>query len=205
MTTGGAAPLALEQACAYMEAKGRSLVEYEQLFGTHQQELLRRDPPSEDYPATVATTWELAFQQIADASPAGSDLLHLCAFLAPDNIPRELLSSGAEHLPQPLADTVADPLAFDDAVELLRRYSLIEASAGVGWAVCCGPRATSLARAATLSGLWCSRTLRTLPRFLHALTNLVRHVAAGEFAPHVIRDLVNLRPGSGVLHTGRVL
>jgi len=74
----------------------------------------------------VATTWELSFQQVQQASPAGADLLNLCAFLAPDDIPRDLLSEGVEHLPQPLAKALVDPLAFDEAVAALRRYSLIE-------------------------------------------------------------------------------
>src|ERR1044071_6642069 len=38
----GGLPLALEQAGAYMEATGKSIVDYLRLFQTHQQELLRR-------------------------------------------------------------------------------------------------------------------------------------------------------------------
>jgi tetratricopeptide (TPR) repeat protein len=123
----GDLPLALEQAGAYVEATGGSLAAYLDLFCHRQRELLSRGKPSTDYPYTVATTWELSFQQVQQASPAGADLLNLCTFLAPDDIPRDLLSEGAQHLPQPLAEAVADPLAFDEAVAALRRYSLIEA------------------------------------------------------------------------------
>ena len=122
----GDLPLALEQAGAYVEATGGSLSGYLRLFRRRHRELLRRGRPSTDYPDTVATTWELSFQQVQQASPAGADLLNLCAFLAPDDIPRDLLSEGAGHLPQPLAEAVADPLTFDDAVAALRRYSLVE-------------------------------------------------------------------------------
>ncbi|MBC8450035.1 MAG: tetratricopeptide repeat protein, partial [Chloroflexi bacterium] len=125
----GDLPLALEQAGAYVEATERSLSDYLKLFHDHRLELLRRGIPSTDYPDTVATTWEISFQQVQQASPAGADLLNLCAFLAPDDIPRELLSEGAQHLPQPLADAVADPLAFDEAVMALRCYSLVEVGA----------------------------------------------------------------------------
>ncbi|HKP52097.1 MAG TPA: tetratricopeptide repeat protein [Chloroflexia bacterium] len=52
--------------------------------------------------------------------------MNLCAFLAPDDIPKEVLSGGAEHLPEPLATAVADPLAFGDAIAPLRHYSLVE-------------------------------------------------------------------------------
>ena len=122
----GCLPLALEQAGAYVEATERSLSDYLKLFHDHRLELLRRGIPSTDYPDTVATTWEISFQQVRQASPAGANLLNLCAFLAPDDIPRDLLSEGAQHLPQPLADAVADPLAFDEALAALRRYSLVE-------------------------------------------------------------------------------
>jgi len=122
----GDLPLALEQAGAYIEATERSLSDYLKLFHDHRLQLLRRGIPSTDYPATVATTWEISFQQVQQASPAGADLLNLCAFLAPDDIPRDLLSEGTRHLPQPLAGTVTDPLAFDEAVAALRRYSLLE-------------------------------------------------------------------------------
>jgi len=125
----GDLPLALEQAGAYVEASGGMLSAYLRLFRRRHRELLRRGRPSTDYPDTVATTWELSFQQVQQASPAGADLLNLCAFLAPDDIPRDLLSEGVQHLPQPLADAAADPLAFDEAVAALRRYSLVEAGA----------------------------------------------------------------------------
>jgi Tfp pilus assembly protein PilF len=84
--------------------------------------------PSKDYPATVATTWEISFRQVEKDSPAGADLLNLCAFFAPDDIPKDLIRDGAKHLPAPLAGAVTNPLTFDDAVKPLRRYSLIEAA-----------------------------------------------------------------------------
>ena len=111
----GDLPLALEQAGAYIEATGGSLAGYLDLFCHCQRELLRRGKPSTDYPDTVATTWEISFRQVQQASPAGAALLNLCAFLSPDDIPRVLFSE-------------ADPLTFDEAVAALRRYSLVEVS-----------------------------------------------------------------------------
>jgi tetratricopeptide (TPR) repeat protein len=122
----GGLPLALEQAGAYMEATGKSIADYLKLFQTHQQELLRRGQPSTDYPATVATTWDLSFRQVRDKCPAGEDLLNLCAFLAPDDIPRKLFAEGAAHLPNSLAAAVDDPFILEEAVESLRRYSLVD-------------------------------------------------------------------------------
>lgn len=125
----GDLPLALEQAGAYMEVKGRTLLDYLNLFTVHKNKLLNRARPSTDYPDTVATTWELAFDEILQISAPGADLLNLCAFLAPDDIPIELLNSGVQFLPESLAAVAADPLTFDDAVDPLRRYSLIEITA----------------------------------------------------------------------------
>jgi tetratricopeptide (TPR) repeat protein len=122
----GNLPLALEQAGAYMEESGRSVSDYLELFQTRQREILKRGAPSTDYPDTVATTWELSFQEVQKASPAGADLLNLCAFLAPDDIPQGMLREGAEYLPKSLATAVADPLAFDDSIAPLRHYSLVE-------------------------------------------------------------------------------
>ena len=55
--------------------------------------------------------------------------MNLCAFLAPDDIPVELLNSGVQYLPGSLTAVAGDPLAFDDAVDPLRRYSLLEITA----------------------------------------------------------------------------
>jgi hypothetical protein len=124
----GDLPLALAQAAAYIEATGITLTAYLDRFTTTtiRQELLRRGMAAPDYPDTVATTWELAFQAVQETSPAGVDLLHLCAFLAPDDIPRDLLCDGRQHLLEPLAAAVASPLAFDAALAALRRYSLLQ-------------------------------------------------------------------------------
>jgi len=124
----GDLPLALEQAGAYIEATGRALADYLNLFRQRQGDLLSRGQPSTDYPSTVATTWEISFQQIQQTSPAGADLLNLCAFLAPDDIRRELLGEGAAYLPESLAAAVTDPLAWDEALAALRRYSMVEVS-----------------------------------------------------------------------------
>ena len=123
----GDLPLALEQAGAYMESTGRSLPDYLALFRKHQARVLKKGaPPKEQYPGTVMSTWELALQEVREACPPAADLLNLCAFLAPDDIAKELLVGGAEHLPKRLADAVGDSMAFDEAVAALRRYSLVE-------------------------------------------------------------------------------
>lgn len=122
----GYLPLALEQAAAYVAARGGTLAGYLKRFHAQHREVLERGDPT-DYPKTVATTWELALRAAAEQAPGAAELLTLCAFLAPDAIPLDLLSSHPQVLPETLREVVANPVALDDAVVALRRYSLVEA------------------------------------------------------------------------------
>src|SRR5262249_41046363 len=61
---------------------------------------------------------------------AAGELLDLCAFLAPDDIPRDALRAGAPGFPPALAAAVGDPFSLDEAVKALRRYSLIDVHDG---------------------------------------------------------------------------
>jgi tetratricopeptide (TPR) repeat protein len=119
-------PLALVQAGAYVEETGCSLEDYHRLYATHRKDLLaRRSRLLRDYPETVATTWSLSFQQIEQANPAASDVLRLCAFLAPDAIPEELLTRGATELGVVFGAATADPFKLNETLGVLRRYSLV--------------------------------------------------------------------------------
>jgi len=122
----GDLPLALEQAGAYMEETGTPLAEYLQLFQERRLELWGEEKPPDDYHATVATTWSLALEKVKEEAPAAADLLNLCAFLAPDDIPLSLLPPGTKLLPEGLAQTVADELVFNKALAALKRFSFIE-------------------------------------------------------------------------------
>jgi len=124
--TLGCLPLALEQAGAYMEETGMTLAGYEKLCQPRLKELLELGKPATDYPATVATTWEISIQEAQKKSPAAAELLNVCAFLAPDDIPIELFVQGKEHLPELLREVAEDALKLDAAVAAVRRFSLIE-------------------------------------------------------------------------------
>jgi Tfp pilus assembly protein PilF len=127
----GDLPLALEQASAYIGASGISLAEYLRILRERTREILRSGQAPAGYHATVATTWKLAFAEVEKASEAAAQLMNLVAFLAPDDIGREMLRSGAKHLPEPLAAEVQDDLKWNDAVGALRKYSLAEVRDGV--------------------------------------------------------------------------
>src|SRR5258708_6810841 len=120
-------PLALDQAGAYIEETGCRLSEYLQLYAQRRMALLQRQSSmSTDYPHTVASTWALSFAQVEQQDPAAADLLRLCAFLHPDAIPEAIMTEGAADLVPLLAPVAADPVQFNGAIQLLRRYSLVQ-------------------------------------------------------------------------------
>lgn len=120
-------PLALDQAGAYMEETSCSLSDYLALYTRSRLALLKRQSSmSTDYPHTVASTWALSFSQVEQADPAAADLLRLCAFLHPDAIPEAILTEGATELGPRLQEVAANPLLLNEAIQLLRRYSLVK-------------------------------------------------------------------------------
>lgn len=122
-------PLALEQAAAFIVTNRAPIADYLISYQKHRLRLLNRSQPiMGDYPATVATTWHMNFEQIK-SSPASVALLRFVAFMAPDAIPIELITAGAEHFDNKLARALAgvdrDPLVLSTVLEPLLRYSLI--------------------------------------------------------------------------------
>ena len=123
----GYLPLALEQAAAYIKrGLGMSLADYTKHFQRRRLTLWKKEQHPDNYHKHVATTWALTMEQIAEKSPAAVDLMRLLAFLAPDDIPLELICAGREHLAEPLATAVADELELHDMLGVLREYSLLD-------------------------------------------------------------------------------
>jgi tetratricopeptide (TPR) repeat protein len=87
---------------------------------------LLKERRTKEHPEPIATTWDLAFRAVEQQNPAAADLLRFCAFLAPDAIPEEILTAGAQHLGPLLAPVAADPFQLNDAIAALRAYSLLD-------------------------------------------------------------------------------
>jgi tetratricopeptide (TPR) repeat protein len=123
----GDLPLALEQAAAYVQQTTTPPGEYLELLASRARELfaLGRPATSEQ---TIATVWTVSVRQLREHTPAAEDLLVLLAFLAADDIPRALPAQHPDQLPERLAATVHDPLAYQQAIAALRRYSLLKTS-----------------------------------------------------------------------------
>jgi tetratricopeptide (TPR) repeat protein len=119
----GDLPLALEEAAAYVEETQVGLGAYLRLARERMSELFGLEQPTRDE-QRVATTWSVALDRVQVEAPAAEALLDLCAFFARDDIPRELPGRFPERLPHPLAQAAGDPLAYNDAIRALGRYSL---------------------------------------------------------------------------------
>jgi tetratricopeptide (TPR) repeat protein/transcriptional regulator with XRE-family HTH domain len=126
----GDLPLALDQAAAFLDQTGAPAEEYLRLLDTSAAELYGRGRPT-DHPETVATVWSVSFDRLRVSTPAAVQLLELCAWLAPEPIPLDLFTGHPDLLPQPLATTAADPVAFNEAVGALVDYSLIRRVGGM--------------------------------------------------------------------------
>ena len=127
----GGLPLALDQAGAYIEETGCSLSDYLDRYQKRNSHLLKRrgeDPL--DHPEPVSVTWSLSFEKVAQANQTAAELLRYCAFLHPDAIPEEVISEGAPELGQLHQTVAADPFELDEAIGVLRKYSLVRRDPG---------------------------------------------------------------------------
>lgn len=119
----GKLPLALEQAKGYMERTGSSLSDYLAIF-EKRQKLIKSNRALTRKQAILTATWEIALQQFKKTSPAAADLMRLCAFLAPENIPLIDIRREVKNPSRSLAAVMEDQKVFDEAVETLKGYSL---------------------------------------------------------------------------------
>jgi hypothetical protein len=119
-------PLALDQAGAYIEETGCNLPNYLQLYLNQPTDLLQERGERKDYhPDPVAKTWALSFAKVQQANPAAADLLRFCAFLAPDDIPEEIITKAPDDIGTELQSLVDNQHQLNLAIRELLKYSLI--------------------------------------------------------------------------------
>ena len=122
----GGLPLALDQAGAYLEETETDLAGYWHIYQQHRTTLFQEHRGlAADYPTSVAMTWSISFQKVEKKNPAAADLLRLCAFLAPDAIPEEILVQGSTMLGPMLEPVVTDAFLLSQTIEAVRAYSLM--------------------------------------------------------------------------------
>jgi tetratricopeptide (TPR) repeat protein len=119
-------PLALDQAGAYMEENRRIFATYLTLYHQQKATLLdRRGRLASDHLDPVTTTLSMTFQKIAQIDPLALELLYFFAFLHPDALPDEMIMQNASSLDGPLHMLALNPVAFNDALATLQRFSLV--------------------------------------------------------------------------------
>lgn len=122
----GCLPLALEQAGAYICQQGCTIEYYLNLYDIHKYETIAQGRQSTEHPETVAATVAISLQQIESDNAAAVELLRLCSFFAPDDIPVKMLLEASYQLPESLEMTAIDDLLRAEALVELSNYSLIE-------------------------------------------------------------------------------
>ena len=126
----GYLPLALEQAGAYIAENKMSFADYLYEYRKLDIELLEEQQPQfGGYRLSVARTWQKSFDALRAKSPAAAELLTACAFFAPEAIPYELITLGADELGGELAVALADEKRqtkkLNSLFRQLEAYSLI--------------------------------------------------------------------------------
>ncbi|WP_237047865.1 FxSxx-COOH system tetratricopeptide repeat protein [Lentzea guizhouensis] len=128
----GHLPSALDQAAALLCDGTFTPAGYLELLDSRGRELLQRGvtvAAAGDAPIPVAASWMVAFDALQSHDLAALQLLTLLAWLAPEPVPLTLITGHPDLLPEPLARTVADPLAVADSMRLLRERALIRVEA----------------------------------------------------------------------------
>ncbi|WP_445515578.1 FxSxx-COOH system tetratricopeptide repeat protein [Streptomyces sp. NEAU-174] len=110
----GHLPLALEQAGAYIHRTRNTYSGYLCRLRTQAARMLNTPGNGDPHSITIARTWRITLDTIAERDPLAVHLLRVMAWLAPYDIPRELFSSLAE-----------EPGREDDALALLHDFSMI--------------------------------------------------------------------------------
>jgi tetratricopeptide (TPR) repeat protein len=131
-------PLALAQAGTYIRETGIDFAKYVDFYKQQWRDLMelqdRGGAPLYDYGGrSIWTTWTISFKAIQKTNEAAANLLLLWAFLDNRDLWYGLLAAAgkrsavaAEQLSKWLQDIPSSELKFNEAVQLLRNYSMIE-------------------------------------------------------------------------------
>ncbi|PSB59944.1 hypothetical protein C7B61_18320, partial [filamentous cyanobacterium CCP1] len=118
-------PLALDQAGAFIEETFTSLEDYLAFYEAEGVKLLaERGELADDHPS-VTVTFSLAFEKVMERNLASADLIRVCAFLSPDDIPEELFRQAAVELGDDLKTLSERPLDLAKVIAEASRFSLL--------------------------------------------------------------------------------
>jgi hypothetical protein len=123
----GDLPLAVEQAGSLLADTGMAVDKYLRLLAERAQDVLDHDPGGA-YPQSLAASWAVAFDRLADDDPTALDLLTVVAWCGPDQVPLSLLTDHPDPLPDQLRPIATDPLVLARCTTILHRRGMATVS-----------------------------------------------------------------------------
>ncbi|MEV0161059.1 FxSxx-COOH system tetratricopeptide repeat protein [Nonomuraea fuscirosea] len=124
----GCLPLALAQAASVI-ANGMAATDY--LNQLHKQSpALFMQGRTGNHQETIASTWRVSFDRLANRSPAAVALFRLAAFLGAEAIPLDRIVP-VPGMPAELTQALTDPFRRTQATQALREYSLAKTGDGL--------------------------------------------------------------------------
>jgi tetratricopeptide (TPR) repeat protein len=124
----GDLPLAVEQTGSLLADTGMSVDKYLRLLAERARDVLDHDPGGA-YPRSVAASWAVAFDRLAEDDPTALDLLTVVAWCGPEPLPLTLLTDHPDALPDQLRPIATDPLVLARCTAVLRRRGMATLSA----------------------------------------------------------------------------
>ena len=98
----GDLPLAVEQAGSLLADTGLTVDKYLRLLAERARDVLDHDPGGA-YPQSLAASWAVAFDRLADDDPTALDLLTVVAWCGPEPVPLTLLTDHPDAAPRAVA------------------------------------------------------------------------------------------------------
>ncbi|MFJ8966687.1 NB-ARC domain-containing protein [Lentzea sp. NPDC102401] len=117
--------LALVQATAYVDLHDLPIARYLELYRDRDSAGHLLAEAVDGYPASVATTWLLHYDQLDEDEPAALQLLRLCAFLDAEDIDLGIMLSVPDLLPPELAAAAVRSIDRERVVGALVRTHLV--------------------------------------------------------------------------------
>ena len=193
-------PLALEQAGAYIDQMQVRFAVYLSHYRQQRVAMLERQmPETGDYPASVAKTWGLNFEEVGQRSPLAVQILQVSAVLAANDIPEAVLQQSQLGLG-------ADELTLTEGLAALANFSLIQRDGGVYSIHRMVQEVVWQGLAVEVRQDWLERAIATLNAVFPDVTKIENWQVCGLLVPHVqaIAARLEVNPVD-VPEVGRVL
>ena len=127
----GNLPLAIERADAYIQEASKDLFKFLLSYRPNRKIHHFKVPRgNRTYTKSVASTWLMSFEMIAECHSDAIEILRLFVFLNPDNVLINFLETGKQGLNPEVFEIITDLDRFYEALSELERFSLIRRELG---------------------------------------------------------------------------